>query len=77
MRAAVVFSTGKNYITATTAAAAAAAGRTDEASNLNGDGVFVWHTPVGSSEANAFDDQILWLPAPLLYSKLIAAGVLP
>jgi type II secretory pathway pseudopilin PulG len=75
--AAVVFSTGKNYITAATAAAAAAAGRTDEAANLNGDGVFVWHTPVGSGEANAFDDQILWLPAPLLYSKLIAAGVLP
>jgi type II secretory pathway pseudopilin PulG len=75
--AAVVFSTGKNYITATTAAAAAAAGRTDEAANLNGDGVFVWHTPVGSGEANAFDDQVLWLPATLLYSKLIAAGVLP
>lgn len=75
--AAVVFSTGRNFMTANTSALAAAAGRTDEAANLNGDGVFVWHTPVAFSEANEFDDQVLWLPAPLLYSKLIAAGVLP
>jgi len=74
---AVVFSTGRNYITASTAAAATTAGRTDEAENIDGDGIFVWHTPVASSEVNEFDDQMLWLPAPLLYSKLIAAGVLP
>lgn len=75
--AAVLFSTGRNYMTANTSALAAAAGRTDEAANLNGDGVFVWHTPVAFGEANEFDDQVLWLPATLLYSKLIAAGVLP
>lgn len=75
--AAVVFSTGKNFNTAMDAATAAAAGRTDEAANLNGDGVFVYHTPRPASESNEFDDQMLWLPGGMLYGRLVAGGVLP
>src|SRR5689334_18551073 len=39
----IVFSPGKNFQTAQTAAAATAAGRTDEAANLDGDASFVFH----------------------------------
>lgn len=74
---AVVFSSGKNYRSAATAAAATAAGRTDEAANLDGDGVFVFHTPVPFGTANEFDDMVTWLPAGLLYSRLISAATLP
>lgn len=67
---ALVFSTGKN-------GAAGAAGA-DEAANLNGDRVFVWHTPTPSTAPNGeFDDQMLWITAGELYGRLIAAGVLP
>jgi prepilin-type N-terminal cleavage/methylation domain-containing protein len=67
---AVVFSTGKN-------GAAGSAG-TDEAANLNGDQVFVWHTPAPVGATNGeFDDQMLWITVGELYSKLIAAGILP
>jgi prepilin-type N-terminal cleavage/methylation domain-containing protein len=74
----VVFSTAKNGASATTAAAATAAGRTDESANLNGDRVFVYHTPTPSSYANGeFDDQFTWITVGELYGKLISAGVLP
>jgi prepilin-type N-terminal cleavage/methylation domain-containing protein len=67
---AIVFSTGKN-------GAAGAAG-VDEAANLNGDRVFVWHTPTPVGAPNgAFDDQMTWIAAGELYAKLIAAGLLP
>lgn len=67
---AVVFSTGKNGSTGGTGA--------DEAANLNGDGVFVWHTPTPSTAANGeFDDQMLWIPLGEFYGRLISAGVLP
>jgi prepilin-type N-terminal cleavage/methylation domain-containing protein len=67
---AIVFSTGKN-------GAQGSAG-IDEAANLNGDGVFVWHTPTPASAANGeFDDQMQWISVGELYGKLIAAGVLP
>jgi prepilin-type N-terminal cleavage/methylation domain-containing protein len=75
--AAVVLSTGKNFSTATTAAAATSQGRTDEAANLNGDGVFVFHPPRPETEANQFDDHVIWVPVNLLYARMIAAGVLP
>jgi hypothetical protein len=39
--------------------------------------VFVFHTPVPESTANQFDDQVVWIPAPVLYSRMVAAGVLP
>jgi len=68
--AALVFSTGKN-------GAAGAAGA-DEAANLNGDRVFVWHTPTPSTAPNGeFDDQMVWITVGELYGRMIAAGVLP
>jgi type II secretory pathway pseudopilin PulG len=73
----VIWSTGKNFNSAQSAAAAAAAGRTDEAANLNGDGVFVHHTPRPAGEANQYDDQFVWLPVGVLYARMVAAGVLP
>lgn len=70
--AAIIFSTGKNGGTVSGGAGA------DEAANLNGDRVFVWHTPTGSEAANgAFDDQMLWITYSELYGKMVASGVLP
>jgi prepilin-type N-terminal cleavage/methylation domain-containing protein len=76
--AAIIFSTGKNYGTATSAAAATAAGRTDEAANLDGNASFVVHTPTTSDAANGeYDDQFTWITAGEIYNRLIAAGLLP
>lgn len=67
---AVAFSTGANGI--------AGSSGIDEAANLNGDRVFVWHTPTPAGAANgAFDDQVTWITVGELYAKLIAAGILP
>ncbi len=67
---AVLFATGKN--------GAVGSGGVDEAANVNGDPVFVWHTPAPVGAANGeFDDLMLWIPVGELYGKLIAAGVLP
>lgn len=66
----IVFSTGKNGATGGTS--------TDEAPNLNGDSVFVWHTPTPSTAANGeFDDQMTWITVGELYGRLVSAGVLP
>lgn len=66
----VIFSTGKNGATGGTG--------TDEAANLNGDGVFVWHTPTPSTVANGeFDDQMTWITLGEFYGRLINAGALP
>jgi prepilin-type N-terminal cleavage/methylation domain-containing protein len=68
---AIVFSTGKNGATSGGVGA-------DEAANLNGDPIFVSHTPTGTDFANGeFDDQFTWITVGELYGKLIAAGVLP
>jgi prepilin-type N-terminal cleavage/methylation domain-containing protein len=78
MVVAIVFSTGKNYATAQTSAAATAAGRFDEAANLDGDRVFVFHTPTPSDFAwGEFDDQFAWITVGELYGRMVAAGVLP
>jgi prepilin-type N-terminal cleavage/methylation domain-containing protein len=67
---AIIYSTGKNGATGGTG--------TDEAANLNGDRVFVYHTPAPSSSANGeFDDQFVWITTGEFYGKLIAAGQLP
>jgi prepilin-type N-terminal cleavage/methylation domain-containing protein len=67
---AIIFSTGKN--------GAGAAGGIDEAANLNGDRVFVYHTPTSSTATNGeFDDQFIWITTGEFYGKLIAAGQLP
>lgn len=67
----VVYSTGKNgSITAAQGA--------DELENTDGDRVFVWRTPSGSDAASgAYDDQVVFVPAGVLYARLVAAGVLP
>jgi prepilin-type N-terminal cleavage/methylation domain-containing protein len=67
---AIVYSTGKN-------GAQGSAG-VDEAANLNGDRVFVWHTPTPVGAANGeFDDQMAWIAVGELYGRMVAAGVLP
>jgi len=67
---AVVFSTGKTGTQGT--------GGVDEAANLDGDGVFVWHTPTPAGATNGeFDHQIAWVTVGELYGKLVAASVLP
>ncbi len=67
---AIIFSTGKNGAQSTPG--------TDEAANLNGDPIFVYHTPTPSTAANGeFDDQFTWITVGELYRRLIAAGQLP
>jgi type II secretory pathway pseudopilin PulG len=67
---AIVFSVGKN--------GALPAGGIDEAANLNGDPVFVFHPPTPRGAANGeFDDYVVWIPAGEFYGRLISAGVLP
>jgi type II secretory pathway pseudopilin PulG len=67
---AIIYSLGKN--------GAGASGGIDEAANINGDRVFVFHAPNSNTAANGeFDDQLIWITAGEFYGKLIAAGVLP
>jgi type II secretory pathway pseudopilin PulG len=69
---AIIYSTGKN------GALTPCATCLDELANLNGDRVFVFHTPTPSSAANGeFDDQFVWITTGEFYGRLIAAGVLP
>jgi len=75
---AVIVSGGKNLATASTSALATTAGRIDEAANLNGDRIFVWHTPTDSGASNGeFDDQLAWITVGELYGRMVTAGVLP
>jgi hypothetical protein len=72
---ALLYSPGKNGTSPVALA-------TDEAANENrsgaNDAVFIFHTPTSSAAANGeFDDQMLWIPVGMLYSKLLSAGVLP
>lgn len=75
---AILFSPGKNYALATTAAAALAVNKPDEAANLDGNSVFISHTPspVGAA-GGEFDDMMLWIPVGSFYGRLATAGVLP
>ncbi|MFN2644523.1 MAG: type II secretion system protein [Burkholderiales bacterium] len=76
---AVLFSPGKNYALATSAAAALAVGKADEAANLDNDSVFISHTPnpEGSAAGGEFDDMVLWISVGTFYGRLASAGVLP
>lgn len=66
----VVYSTGKNGALGPFGA--------DETENTDGDAIFVSHTPSGSdSTFGNYDDIVAWAPVGVVYSKLIAAGVLP
>lgn len=61
---AVIYSTGKS-------GGVGAAG-SDEQANLDGNRVFVSHTP-----ATDFDDLVIWLSPNTLLNRLVAAGKLP
>jgi type II secretory pathway pseudopilin PulG len=75
---AVVFSTGKNYALAPSVAAATAAGKADEAENLDGDSVFISHTPNPSGATGGeYDDMMVWISVGQFYGRLATAGVLP
>ena len=67
---AVVHSIGKNGAVTTPGS--------DEAQNINGNGVFVWHEPRPNGAAGGeFDDLLVWIPIGNLYSRMISAGALP
>lgn len=67
---ALVFSTGKNGGYGGTGL--------DEAANLNGNRVFVSHTPTPSTATNGeFDDHMIWLSPNILFNRMVAAGKLP
>jgi len=67
---AIIFSTGKNGATGGTGL--------NEARNLDNNQLFVSKTPDPPGAAGGeFDDQMVWITAGELYSKLIAAGRLP
>ena len=78
---AVIFSAGKNYALAPTAAAATGAGKPDEAANLDNDSIFISHAPMPEGTLAAiggeFDDLVLWISVGTFYGRLAAAGVLP
>jgi len=72
--AAIVFSTGKNGPLGPQG--------NNETENVNGQGnvnrVFVSKTPdPAGATGGEFDDLLVWIPAGVLYGKLISAGVLP
>jgi len=75
---AIVLSPGKNFSQAQTAAAANALNKFDEAANLNGDTVYIMHTPAPSgANGGEYDDQMVWIPVGVLYGRMASAGVLP
>src|SRR5690606_12653741 len=74
---AILFTTGRNYASAKTAADALAAGRPDEAANLDGNSVFISHTPTpAGATGGEFDDIVVWLSVGSFYGRLAAGGVL-
>lgn len=48
----------------------------DEQENSDGDTIFVSHTP-SSQAGNEFDDIVVWVPAAVLFNRMVAAGRLP
>jgi prepilin-type N-terminal cleavage/methylation domain-containing protein len=67
---ALVFSTGKNGGYGGTGL--------DEAANLDGNRVFVSHTPTPGTATNGeFDDLMIWLSPNILFNRMVAAGKLP
>jgi len=72
---AILYSPGKNGKDPITLGADEAANENRSATN---DAVFISHTPAPSGATGGeFDDQVLWLSVGTLYSKLVAAQVLP
>lgn len=69
--AVIVFSTGKD-------GAVPASQGPHEVANTDGDAAFISHTPSGAdSSTGMYDDLMVWIPAGVVYSRLIDAGVLP
>jgi prepilin-type N-terminal cleavage/methylation domain-containing protein len=66
----VVYSIGKN-------GAVSSNYGTDETENVNADAVFVSRPMGAATGASAFDDILAVVPVGVLYSKMIAAGVMP
>lgn len=53
-------------------------GGTDETANLNGDRVFISHTPTATGATNGqFDDMVVWISPYTLIHRLIEARRLP
>ena len=67
----LIFTTGKNTNSG-------GGTGTDEAANLLGRRVFVYHPPTPSTFVNGeFDDQFTWITVGELYGRMVAAGRLP
>lgn len=50
----------------------------DEQGNIDGDRVFVSHTPsANGATGGEFDDMVAWISPNILYNRMIAAGRLP
>ena len=65
-----IYSTGKNGGYGGTGS--------DEAANLDGNRVFVSHTPTPDTAANGeYDDLMIWLSPNILFNRMVAAGQLP
>jgi hypothetical protein len=68
----LVLSTGRNGVVV------AAGQGADELANTNGDAVFVSREPgTIDTTTGVYDDTLVWVPAGVLYAKLLAGGVLP
>ncbi|HEY2337106.1 MAG TPA: type II secretion system protein [Burkholderiales bacterium] len=68
--AVILFSTGKN--------GALPSQGPHELANTDGNASFISHPQAGPDSATGrYDDLMVWLPAGVIYSKLIAAGALP
>jgi prepilin-type N-terminal cleavage/methylation domain-containing protein len=69
--AAIIWSQGKNF--GTTGAVS-----NDELNNADAFQAFVSRSPTPSGSPDGeFDDVLVWLPASMLYGRLISAGMLP
>lgn len=70
--AVIIFSTGKDGSLPATSQG------THETANTDGDASFISHTPSGADSATGvYDDLMVWIPVGVVYSRLIAGGVLP
>jgi prepilin-type N-terminal cleavage/methylation domain-containing protein len=76
---AVIYSLGPNWVTCPTSTGIDMTKcGADEAANLNGDPVFVYHVRSGSNAPNGeFDDIVTWLSENVLYNRMVSAGQLP
>jgi prepilin-type N-terminal cleavage/methylation domain-containing protein len=68
----IVYSTGKN------GALPLSAQGPHEGANVDGNGAFISRAPSGTdSTQGAYDDLVMYVPVGVVYSRLVAAGVLP